>query len=386
MALQPVYLLGAMSGTSTDGVDVVLLETDETRSIIKYLGMHSLGFTTDLHDRLLQLQNPRYCYDKQDPFDLLLTARRDLSRLYAQCANTLIKQFSLPASQISAYGVHGQTIRHNPEKGYTFQVIDAALVAELTQIRVISDLRSADVAAGGQGAPLVCPFHLAWLNNIFGQALKGTTAILNLGGFSNLTLVGETSLVVAGGDCGPANLYLDWCAKKYFNVDFDDEGQRAQLGDIHSKLLAELFSHPYFLKPWPASTGREDFNIEWLENCLAKFEDIKPNDLLRTLLELSAQAVARCLTKFYPGTLYFCGGGSKNKFLIERLNELLLPNWLVVSFDQLGLPAQAVEAAAFAWLAGRYDCNEFSNCKQVTGATKEVVLGQATAIINKIKH
>ncbi len=378
MVSTPRYLLGAMSGTSTDGVDVVALQCNQSLTHFDYLGVYSLNFPDSLRHTLLLLQNPNHHYE-QDPFHLLLTARRDLSLQYVQAVQMLMKQQSLAAQHCIALGVHGQTIRHNPTQGYTFQIIDAALVAEQTQLRVVSDLRSADVAVGGQGAPLVCAFHLAWLRSLPHLAPTPTTVVLNLGGFSNITLIHHHREIVAGGDCGPANLFLDWCARQYFNCEFDQAGKLAQSGHVHSALLQQLMAHPYFLKAWPASTGREDFRIEWLTGKLQEFPDMNPYDLMRTLLEMSVQAIVRSLKNEHQGTLYYCGGGAKNQFMIHRLSQVLGAHWQLFGFEQLGLPEQAVEAAAFAWLAGCYLGNQAGNCQQVTGAKKSVVLGQATA-------
>lgn len=371
-------VLGAMSGTSTDGVDVVALEIDESCSQMTFKGLESVDFSAPFRDLLLKLQNPEHQYGvAEDPFVQLAQARRELSINYANAAKALLKRLNWLPQEIMAFGVHGQTIRHCPQDGYSLQVIDPSLIAQLCQVRVVSDFRSADVAAGGQGAPLVPPFHQAWLNMSHSFSAGKQTAVLNLGGFSNLTLLDESGAVTTGGDCGPANSYLDWCAQHYFGQKYDDQGGLASQGTIEPKLLSELMSHPFFAQAWPGSTGKEDFGESWLRSKIAQFPNVTPENLMMTLVEMAALAVSRCL-KMSAGDLYACGGGVRNRVLLDRIQSHLGAGWTVQSTDDLGLPTQAVEAAAFAWLAACFCFQKESNCIVVTGASRSVVLGVST--------
>lgn len=371
-------VLGAMSGTSTDGVDVVALEIDSSCSKMVFKGLVSQDFSAPFRDQLLRLQNPEYRFQgSEDPFIELARSRRELSVNYAKAANELMRQMAWAPEDVLALGVHGQTIRHCPEDGYSFQVIDPCLVAELTKLKVVSDFRSADVAAGGQGAPLVPPFHQAWLKMSHQFVPTKQTAVLNLGGFSNLTLLDSRGQVRTGGDCGPANSYLDWCAQHYFGQKYDDAGGLASQGVADSALLTELMAHPFFKQAWPSSTGREEFSVGWLKSKIDLFPNVTPENLMMTLVEMAATSVVRCLEDS-NGQLYACGGGVRNKVLMDAIGRLLGQGWTVESTDALGLPAQAVEAAAFAWLATCFCVQKESNCQQVTGAKRSVVLGVST--------
>ena len=377
-----IRLIGAMSGTSTDGVDAVAITATTAGSNglanLQFQKLVSVDFSSELRQCLLQLQDPGFVYlEGQDPFEMLALARRDLSDVYTHAVKQLLDSLGWQADSVMACGVHGQTIRHCPEQGYTFQVIDANRVSEATGLKVISDFRSADVAAGGQGAPLVPAFHQAWLKGRSAIDSSCCTAILNLGGFSNLTVLDAQGEVVAGGDCGPANTWLDWCTRLHWNKPFDAEGQLAHRGSVLSALLDQLMAHPYFQKAWPASTGREDFSEQWLTQALSDFVDVRPEDLLATLVEMAAHCVGRCL-EGRQGVVYVCGGGTANTTLLCRIESVLGDGWLVRKFDCLGLGPQAVEGAAFAWLAGCHQLGLAGNVPVVTGATKAAVLGLST--------
>ncbi|MDX1669281.1 MAG: anhydro-N-acetylmuramic acid kinase, partial [Limnobacter sp.] len=221
MSATPIRVLGAMSGTSSDGVDIAALEISESPFRISYLGLVSVDFPDAFRETLLTLQNPQQAYSEgDDPFALLASARNELSVCYAQAVKRLLTQLSWEASTVMALGAHGQTIRHNPDAGYTLQILDPALIRHLTGLRVVSDFRSADVALGGQGAPLVPAFHQAWLKsaNAFTEV---PVCVLNLGGFSNLTILNAKGEVTQGGDCGPANVFLDWFAQQHLNTRCD---------------------------------------------------------------------------------------------------------------------------------------------------------------------
>lgn len=385
--------LGAMSGTSTDGIDVAALELIEGR--FHYLGMVSEEFTPELRSNLLRFQQVPWQPVPQgnvsstlqaDALTELLLTRKALSEAYVSASKALLGQLSLDPSQVSVVGVHGQTLRHRPDLGFTYQMIDPALIATGLGIDVVSDLRSKDVALGGQGAPLVPAFHEAWLH---GAGMKPGPdeglAVLNLGGFSNLTVLtaGGMPYPVIGGDCGPANVWMDHVMRRHCDQLFDAQGQFARQGQLNLVLLNQLQSHPFFDRVWPKSTGRDDFTIDTLDRAVAATANIQgaqpsPADLMRTLVELCAKSVVSCLKPYEVRALWVCGGGALNLFLLERIQALLDERVRVGTTSQLGLPVMSVEAAAFAWLAAQFLHRLPGNCVGVTGASRPTVLGSLT--------
>lgn len=385
--------LGAMSGTSTDGIDVAALELIEGR--FHYLGMVSQMFPPELRSSLLRFQQvplaitPASAEGPSDVLTELLQVRKALSQAYVFACETLLLQLRMDPSAVACVGVHGQTLRHRPDLGFTYQTIDPALIASRLSIHVVSDFRAKDVALGGQGAPLVPGFHEAWIR---GSAREGNQAVLNLGGFSNLTLLTASGnpYRVIGGDCGPANVWMDHVMRQNFNRDFDPSGEVARRGQVDPMLLKVLRSHPFFAKSWPKSTGRDDFSVEVLEQAIESTVrtqgcQISPEDLMRTLLELCAHTVVDCLRPHSIEFLWVCGGGALNVFLLERIQTLLdessseLAHQVrVKTTEDLGLPVMAVEAAAFAWLAAQFMSRSPSNCVGVTGASRPAILGSIT--------
>lgn len=367
-----MLLLGAMSGTSTDGVDVAAIRCHTDQPTLQFLGSISRAFDDGLRRRLLVLQQMPAVFDAStDPLDFMLQVRRDLTDCYIEAVHALVSKFSLNLAEVQALGAHGQTLRHKPNSGYTYQMLDGARLAVGTQIQVVTDFRSADVALGGQGAPLVPAFHAAWLRS---RSTHTACAVLNLGGFSNLTICSSAGVVLAGGDCGPANCLMDLWAQTRFNLAFDTNGEIAQRGRVHGGLLAAFLQHPFFASSWPKSTGRDDFSNDWFWGCLKQCPDQPSNeDVMATLLALSVECVKQCL----PGAItqiYVCGGGANNKALLEKLRACLVEVQVDLSSD-MGLPEQAVEASAFAWMAGQTLQNKPSNCPVVTGAQQSGVLG-----------
>jgi anhydro-N-acetylmuramic acid kinase len=281
-------------------------------------------------------------------------------------------------SRIMAIGSHGQTVRHRPGEidglGYTVQINQGALLAERCGIDVVCDFRSRDVAAGGQGAPLVPAFHQA----VFGGAAHAR-ALLNLGGIANLTLLparqnSEARLI--GFDCGPGNALLDGWAERHLGTDFDEQGRWAAQGSVHPDLLAALLAEPFLAATPPKSTGRDLFNAHWLERHLAAWGALPPGDVQATLAEFTARAAAGALLAHAPLTaeLFCCGGGVFNLDLIDRIGRAL-PGVRVDSTQALGLHPMHVEATAFAWLARAFARREFGNLSSVTGASGGRVLG-----------
>jgi anhydro-N-acetylmuramic acid kinase len=357
-----------MSGTSLDGVDAVLADFEPTPP--RVLGHCSIGFPAALKAELLALNTPT-----NNELHRAALAANALARLYASQVEQLLVQCAVPRSAVRAVGAHGQTVRHRPQEfdgtGYTLQLNSPALLAELCGIDVVADFRSRDVAAGGQGAPLVPPFHKAF----FGRSDQ-TLAVLNIGGISNVTVLDPAAPDVLGFDCGPGNALMDaWC-HTHTGQAFDDGGAWAAGGRIQIPLLQRLLSEPYFSKAPPKSTGRDLFNMPWLNSQLAAAGPISAQDVQTTLTELTAVSCAKSLMTVAPHctALKVCGGGALNQHLMARL-QVALPDCPVSSTADAGLPPLQVEATAFAWLARQTVLGETGSLKSVTGARGARILG-----------
>ena len=351
-----------MSGTSLDGVDAVLLSFDGERPSPR-AHVHR-PFPGPLRDELLALNSPG-----ANEIDRAAQAANALARVYADAVTALLAASGLGAADIAAIGCHGQTVRHRPERGYTAQLVNAALLAELTGIRVVADFRSRDVAAGGQGAPLAPAFHAA----VLGSPAEDR-AILNLGGIANLTVLRRNSGAEAGFDTGPASCLMDLWAARHLGQPFDAGGAWASGGTVLPELLERLLAEPYFALPPPKSTGRDVFNLEWLARALKG--DEAPPDVQATLLELTARSVTDALRKAFPQArrLIACGGGTLNGALMRRIGALVAPLPLQTTAD-FGIDPQQVEASAFAWLARQALLGAAGNPPEVTGARGARVLG-----------
>lgn len=357
----PLYC-GVMSGTSLDGLDIALIEqTDTTR----LLGTLYLPMPDGLRRSLLSL-----CAPGPDELARAAVIEQEWVALAAQGINDLLTQHGIKADNVRAIGSHGQTVRHEPARGFSIQIGNPALLAELTNISVVSDFRRRDVAAGGQGAPLVPAFHDA----LFASPTS-VRAVLNIGGFSNLSLLAPEQ-AVHGFDCGPGNVLLDAWIHRHQGLAYDQDGQWAASGCVQMQLLQGLMSDPYFQTQGPKSTGRELFNVAWLDQHLQNQPAIAAADVQATLLELTALSITQALNAAQQNTemLLVCGGGAHNSTLMRRLAQLL-PNSQVSPTDEHGVPADWVEAMAFAWLA--HCCLEGipANRPSVTGAKGLRVLG-----------
>ena len=357
--------IGLMSGTSLDGIDGALVRWHEGRP--QTLAFQSLPMPPALRAELLALQAP-----VPDELHRSRLAAIALARAYAEVCEPLVREaHARQANSPGLIGAHGQTVRHQPDQGYTVQLLDGALLAELTGWDVVCDFRSADIAAGGQGAPLVPAFHA----EVFGQPGE-RRAIVNLGGIANVSLLAGDGTVL-GHDTGPANLLLDLWASRVLGTAMDIDGALATRGRPHAGLLARLLADPYFSRPAPKSTGRDLFTPAWLD---AALRDAMPDaeqraaDVQATLLELTAVTVARDCRAFGAQSVFLCGGGAANPALVGRLTDLCAPA-TVHRTDALGAPAQAVEAVAFAWLARQRLHNLPGNLPSVTGANGPRVLG-----------
>ena len=353
-----------MSGTSIDAVDGVLARFDGAGNLVHTLASASLPIPAALRQRLTALQQPG-----ADELATAAIAANDLTDLYADCVKTLLHQAALPGSAVTALAAHGQTVRHSPERGYTIQLMNGARLAEKTGIDTVSDLRSADIAAGGQGAPLVPVFHA----RVFGSA-AARRAIVNIGGIANITILepAKTSASVTGYDTGPGNTLMDgWC-ELHRGERFDLDGQWAAAGQVNRPLLARMLAEPYFAQPAPKSTGRDLFNADWLQR--QDLSGLAAVDVQATLLELTATTIDDACRAHQVQEVFVCGGGAANPQLMQRL-ETELPGVPVRSTSELGLAPQAVEATAFAWLARQRIAQEPGNLQTVTGASGLRVLG-----------
>lgn len=360
--------IGLMSGTSMDGVDGVVAAFGQ--GCPQILAHVHRPFPLDLRAELLALNRPG-----DDELHRAALAGRALALHYAAVVQALRDQPGMAGQPIRVIGAHGQTVRHRPELGYTWQINQPALLAERTGLDVVADFRSRDVAAGGQGAPLVPAFHAAcW------QRADEDIAVLNLGGIANLTLLPAAG-PVTGFDTGPANVLLDTWIQRHLGQAHDACGHWAASGRVDTALLDRLLSEPYFSEPAPKSTGRDLFDSAWLDarlqaHAASGSQDLPAVDVQCTLSELTARTVAQAARAHLPSLarLLVCGGGAYNDHLMSRLSALL-PGARVERCDAHGLAPEHVEPAAFAWLALRALDRRSGNVPAVTGAQGPRVLG-----------
>jgi len=355
-----------MSGTSLDGVDAALTAFTQAPGQALKSRVHktyTLPFSHELREELLALHE-----SGPDEIHRTAMAGNNLARVYAAAVNGLLAEANIHHSQINAIGCHGQTIRHRPELGYTIQIGNAALLAELTGITVVSDFRSRDVAANGQGAPLVPAFHQA----VFGDPNINRT-VINIGGIANLSILNHGQEII-GFDSGPGNMLMDAWTELHTGLPYDASGNWAMTGKVIEPLLSKLLAHDFFSRNPPKSTGRDLFNIEWLKSYIQP--DDLAQDVQRTLLALTAHSIADAVQKHAPNTdeIYLCGGGAFNQALIQDLRHLLHPVKIELT-DILGIHVSAVEAAAFAWLARQALIKAPGNLPCVTGADGLRILG-----------
>ena len=357
----PELYVGLMSGTSLDGIDAVLVDLCQRQPL--QLANFYLPFDDTLKNALLELHQPTH-----GELHRAQLVSNQLAQLYAAAVNALLAAANLPSAKIKAIGCHGQTIRHCPEYGYTLQIGNAALLAELTGISVVSDFRSRDIAAGGQGAPLVPAFH--------DQVLRHHgihRVIVNIGGISNLTNL-PPSRPTTGFDCGPGNMLMDaWCAQ-HNGKPFDTNGTWAASGKPLPALLEQMLNEPFFALPPPKSSGRDLFNMAWLHSKLRGGE--RAENVQATLLELTCRTIAQAIQKHCAGAteIYLCGGGAHNQTLRCRL-AALLPACGVQTTSDIGVDSDYLEAIAFAWLAQQTLCGKPANLPLVTGARHPCLLG-----------
>lgn len=364
--MSEIYI-GLMSGTSMDAIDGALVDFSQ--------GMRLLASHSEPLEEPLRRDIAALCVPGNDEIERMGRLDTILGRRFAGVALSVLKAAGLDASRVRAIGSHGQTIRHRPlaESPFTLQIADPNVIAEQCGIDVVADFRRRDMAAGGQGAPLVPAFHAG----IFGGGASHRV-ILNLGGIANITVLpaGQPG-AVRGHDTGPANILMDaWCLA-HRGQPYDANGEWAASGKVHPELLSHLLAWPYFHRPPPKSTGREEFSLEWLRGQInALGQPIPEPDVQATLLELTAQSVTEGIraTHLAQGEVLLCGGGAFNGRLWARLQELL-PGWQLRSTADFGLAPGWVEATAFAWLARQTLHGQAGNLPAVTGASGPRVLG-----------
>jgi anhydro-N-acetylmuramic acid kinase len=368
--------IGLMSGTSLDGVDGVLAQLTE-QGAMQVMAHAFTPFEAPFRETLLALNQ-----SGPDELHRSALAGNEIARHYARVVSDLLNQTSCRPEEITAIGAHGQTVRHRPLEfdadpakqqaavGYTIQLINAALLAELTEIDVVADFRNRDLAAGGQGAPLVPAFH----QGVFGRAGQ-CVATMNIGGISNISVL-HADGSVQGWDCGPGNALMDFWCHKHTGQAFDRDGAWAASGSVNATWLDHLLREDFLRRMPPKSTGRDLFNPTWLEQHLQAWAHLPAVDVQATLTEFTAVACAQDVRRFASDaqTLIVCGGGALNGHLMGRISAHL-PSVNVANSEQHGLPPLQVEAAAFAWLAHKAVRRETASLQSVTGARGTRVLG-----------
>lgn len=355
------FYIGIMSGTSLDGVDAVLAASSGSRLRLRET-VH-LPYPARLRGRLLALHGAG-----PDELHRSSLLANELSALYAAAVRRLLARARVSSHAVTAIGCHGQTVRHRPRLGYTLQLVNAARLAELTGIAVISDFRARDIAAGGEGAPLVPAFHDAMF-----RSSRRARAVVNVGGIANLTRLPSRGAVI-GFDCGPGNCLLDAWIRLKRRMPFDRNGRWAASGRVLPRLLTKLLAHPFLRRRPPKSTGRDEFDLRWLNRFLSGRESAA--DVQSTLMELTAATIARAVSEHGGGAreVFVCGGGAHNRALLERL-AALLPGLRIATTAALGIEPVHVEALAFAWLARQSVRRKPGNLPSVTGARGPRVLG-----------
>lgn len=354
------FYIGLMSGTSMDSVDAALVEIKKNK--IKLIETHSSPLDETLRDELMKL-----CSPGENGINRMGEADVKMGLLFSDSVKALLKKSNLTAKDIVSIGSHGQTIRHMPNAThpFTLQIGDPNLIAAKTGITTVGDFRRRDIALGGQGAPLAPAFH-----QFLFQRFDKPQCILNIGGFANVTLINPSEPLL-GFDTGPGNSLIDAWIKESLNLPFDNNGEWAQVGTVNAPLLLRMLDDPYFSQPIPKSTGREYFNLNWVKQLIN--EPIVPKDLQATLTELTARSIAKHIDPDTIEHLWVCGGGHKNRYLMDRLQALCPLNML--STAAIGIPPDWMEACAFAWLAHQTIHRQAGNIPSVTGAEDESLLG-----------
>lgn len=387
------YIIGLMSGTSVDGIDAVLVQFESSYSF-QVIAEYFLPYSQQVQSQINALAHDNKA-TFADPQTQLLHHR--LSEYYAQACTKLIANSAINSNRISAIANHGQTVAHRPLQTppESLQIGDSQQLANLTGIPVISQFRQADLAEGGQGAPLMPAFHRAMAKasqnkrRLESSTKPKSVIFLNIGGIANLSIVsGTDNSQVLGFDTGPGNTLLNQWIYKCVGDDFDKDGTYAAAGTINERLLSTLLDDSYFREPYPKSTGPDYFNLMWLQQLGGEFlTTINPKDVQATLCALTVETISGALNQLALGEntnqaiIYGCGGGVRNKHLWTSLKKRL-PQYTLKTTEALGISADWVEAAGFAWLGYRFLKGQTGNLPSVTGAQKKVVLGERVYPIN----
>lgn len=363
------HYIGIMSGTSADGIDVVLMKI-ENRNQFSILHTLEVPYSDTLREQVLCL-----CETQTTSLVELGQLQHRLSLAYANAVNQLLKNTPFNVEDIAAIGCHGQTVCHAPDVSFPFsmQLVDPAIIVTNTRIPTITNFRAMDIALGGQGAPLVPLFHEHLFNKLDASDTDAKV-LLNIGGIANISCL--QPLPVQGFDTGPGNVLLDLWIDKCQGLPFDNQGAYASKGSVNAELLSHLLNDPYFNKPAPKSTGREYFNLLWLEKKLDTFKKchLSNEDIMATLVALTAHSISNALPQSQSGELLIFGGGAKNTLLIKML-EQLNSSWRIENTKNIGIDADFMEAAAFAWLAYCSVNGFVGNAPQTTGAKCAAISG-----------
>ena len=353
------FYIGVMSGTSLDGVDVALCKIDTNEC--KLVKSYEHPFDATLKEEILHSIKNRVSLKSLGELDV------KLALLFSQAINTLLETTTIKKEAISAIGLHGQTLWHEPSSPYPFsmQLGNANVVAAQTGITTVADFRGADIANGGEGAPFAPLFH----KELFAKEDE-TVAVINIGGMANISYLGEKFL---GWDIGCGNVLMDTYIAQTKQKPYDKDGSFAKSGNVNIELLQQMLRDPYFLKEPPKSTGREYFNQEWLQRQLQNFQETPAADIQRTLLELSAVTIANAVNRLSCQKLILCGGGARNSFLVERIKNLAKCE--LHQTQEYGIDSDFLEAMLFAWLAYKRIQREEILLSPITGSTKALILG-----------
>ncbi len=368
--MSDIYV-GLISGTSADGIDAVVI--DFSNDTAKILAEKTFAYPQDVHEEILNLSQPVLSPEGQR-IDRLGHLDHHIGRLFASAAQNIVDLADIPMSDIKAIGSHGQTVRHRPQtqNPFSMQLGDPNVIAWETQCTTVADFRRMDVAAGGQGAPLVPLFHQKLLHSP-----NDNRVILNLGGIANITWLPKQGSGVMGFDTGPASALLDHWIKQHHGKDFDAQGAWAASGRVDKELLKHMLADPYFQLPAPKSTGREYFDAQWLIQKLKGADPLPAEDVQCTLVELTAQSIARQILKLPANCdqVFLCGGGAHNDFLIERLKAALGDGVECLPLNHNGLNSDFIEAATFAWLAKQRLNKQKVDYRSITGSKAPLLLG-----------
>lgn len=359
-----------MSGTSVDGIDVALIKQSTSKT--QFIAGSETPYPAPVREQILTL-----CKSQNTDLTALGELTQKISHAYADAVNKLLLKEGIKAAEIIAIGVHGQTVFHQPTGDWPFsmQLVNPAYVAAHTGITTVHDFRSMDIALGGQGAPLVPLFHKTLLPSDDNQA---GLVFLNIGGIANISIVNPAPLL--GFDTGSGNVLLDAWIAKVKGLTYDNNGAFAACGSVNQVLLKRLLSEDYLQQLPPKSSGRELFNLDWLNQHLSQFnQSISDADVMATLVDLTVLPIVEAIASLPAGKLLVCGGGAKNMSMMQRLSQLL-PSWEVSTTDAYGINADYMEAIAFAWLAYRCIAGLPGNAPNVTGASRTAICGAVTRL------